>query len=331
VGGNLDMKVGSAISTAGQITIGDLILGEYPDGAPANSPIAIACGMASGPVLWVQACIHGTEIGGIIGMQRVLGRLDLGSLKGAIVCVAICNPFGFRSYQRLTPQDGRNLNRVFPGNHSGDVTEQIAHRLFSAANDVADAVIDLHSGGDYAIACDYVIYRDDGSQAGKASARLARSVGAAKLWNAPPETFAGAAYLEFVRRGKPALLYESGGGSRVTERDIDNFDNAITGCCKALGMVASSATEPRAQFLHGGRSANFRAARGGIFVSSVSEGDLRSKGEEVGYVIGTFGERFENIQCPFDKAWVASIRRPYMPVFAGDELASLIEVSAVAP
>ena len=319
-------KVGSASAVAGAIAKGELLLGEYPDGGAASCPVAIAQGRNYGPVLWVQACVHGSEGGGIVGMHRVLRQLDLQTLKGAIVFAAVSNPFGFRANQRLTPQDGRNLNRAFPGSASGDVTDRIAHRLFTEASAVADAVIDLHTGGDYVIASHYMIYRDDGSDAGKISARLARSSGVGKMWNAAPDVFAGAAYLEFVRSGTPAVLFECGGGGQVTPRDLDRFEQAVLGCCRALGMLPGGPERGASSYLYGGGHATLRASRGGFFVPTGEAGDLYKEGDEIGTTADVFGERLEVLRSPFKLAWVASMRRPYLPVFAGDDLAVMIEV-----
>ena len=70
----------------------------------------------------------------------------------------VANPLGFRKYNRLTPQDGMNLNRIFPGNPDGTVSEQLAHRLLDLALETGDVMLDLHSGGDLTITPFYVIY-----------------------------------------------------------------------------------------------------------------------------------------------------------------------------
>ena len=48
---------------------------------------------------------------------------------------------------RLSPLDGKNFNRCFPGNPAGTVSEIIAHYLTTVLFPLADVVIDIHTGG----------------------------------------------------------------------------------------------------------------------------------------------------------------------------------------
>jgi predicted deacylase len=47
----------------------------------------------------------------------------------------------------LSPLDGMNMNRAFPGNPEGSVTSQIAHYLTTVLFPMSEVVIDIHSGG----------------------------------------------------------------------------------------------------------------------------------------------------------------------------------------
>jgi N2-acetyl-L-2,4-diaminobutanoate deacetylase len=48
---------------------------------------------------------------------------------------------------RTSPVDGLNFNRVWPGNPYGSITEQIAAYVAQRIFPIADAFLDLHSGG----------------------------------------------------------------------------------------------------------------------------------------------------------------------------------------
>jgi hypothetical protein len=48
---------------------------------------------------------------------------------------------------RTSPLDGLNMNRTFPGDLDGTTTQQISHYLDSVVYAMADALMDLHSGG----------------------------------------------------------------------------------------------------------------------------------------------------------------------------------------
>jgi predicted deacylase len=48
---------------------------------------------------------------------------------------------------RLSPLDGKNMNRAFPGSPDDTITGMIAHYVSSVLFPLADLVVDIHSGG----------------------------------------------------------------------------------------------------------------------------------------------------------------------------------------
>ncbi len=58
------------------------------------------------------------------------------------------------------PEDGKNLNRQFPGDPNGSYSQILAHALFEQLIRPADFVIDLH-GGDMTEALEpFTIYEE---------------------------------------------------------------------------------------------------------------------------------------------------------------------------
>ena len=318
------MQIGSAIAEKGRITRGHLELAQYPDGGAIQSPVLIAQGQADGPVLWVQGSVHGPEIVGPLAIQAFLRSLDPAQLKGTVVALMFANPLGFRGYNRLTPQDGINLNRVFPGKRDGSLTEQIAYRLLESALGAADVLLDLHSGGDLTITCHYTLYHDTGTPEGKEAGRLARATGAPNVWNSCEESLAGCMFTNFTKRGKPALIVERGGGARVEKEDLAAQLQAITGVCQAMGLLPG---EPKRanRFRLGGNAVHLKSTKGGFFVPLVQPGDDLVRNQPLGHIVDGFGDVVETPVCPVEKAWVGSIRRPYMPIFNGDQVTEIVE------
>jgi hypothetical protein len=225
------MMLGTARSIAGTISPGYVDLGHYPD-APLTSAVMLATGQQDGPTLWLQAGIHGPEVVGQLAIARFLRGLDLSRLRGRIACLMVANPLGFRGDNRLTPQGGMNLNRVFPGNPEGTVSEQLAHRILELALATGDAMLDLHSGGDLTITRFYVIYHKGD----------------------------GAAFANFTKRGKPALA-----------RNVR----------------------------YGGNAVHLKTRRGGFWPTLAT--------------------------CGFERVGIGSIKRPFMPIYAGDQIIELVE------
>jgi len=319
------VRIGTVESAPSTIGKGTLTLGEYPDGSAITSPVIVAQGATKGPVLWVQGCVHGPEISGPLGIQAFLSKLRLDALRGSVVCLLTANPLAYRDYRRFTPQDGANLNRAYPGHPEGALSELMAYCSFSLAAEIADAVLDLHSGGDHLVCAHHVYYHDDGSALGARAAALARSVGAPFLCNVPANGFVGAAFLSFIARGKPAVLVESGGGARVTPEDIENHARAIRGAAALLEMLPADDAEVSPQ--QGGELLVLRSTRGGVFHPTATQGQTLVQGDEIGRIVNLFGEVVEICRSPLTRAWLAALRRPHMPVYSGDEIA---ELSALA-
>lgn len=114
---------------------------------PIAIPIAVAWGAEEGPVLFLAAGVHGDELNGIVILQRFMQSLDITALRGTIVFLPLVNGAGFEAGRREVPYDDRDLNRCFPGDASGSVSEQIAHTIFTEVIARCDFGIDVHDSG----------------------------------------------------------------------------------------------------------------------------------------------------------------------------------------
>jgi uncharacterized protein len=311
--------VGTALFEAGSVTRGALTLARQLDG-PVETPVMIATGARPGRVLWVQAAIHGAEVGGTIGIACCLNRLDLGSMSGAIVGIMAANPLAFRDQSRATPQDGENMNRVFPGAAGGTITRQMAHRLMTVAEETADAVMDLHSGGIADIVPFYSLYWEDGSKPSQKAAELARSAATDTVWSASDAWLSGAMFTQLTKRGVPAIIIECG-GAEVTDEQIENFARAIEGVARALEILPGGPM-PQERYHAIGSCDLVFTGEGGFFVPHCAAGDTLEAGSVVGRVIDVFGAEKEVITTP-KRAFLAAIGRRYLPVHSGTMIAEL--------
>jgi predicted deacylase len=320
------MRFGTAEAAPGELAKGVIELGEDPI-LPLLSPVLLARGAQPGPRLYIQCLIHGGENVGPLATARFLRGLDLGRLKGSIAALMCANPLGQRQHSRLVPQDGTNLNRIFPGKPDGSVGEQMVHRLLALAGEHGgDAVLDLHSGGELTITAFYVIYDAKVMGPAQTAARdLAAKVGSRYQWGASEDWMEGTFLTNVTRRhGKPTLIIESGGGARVREEDLENFSVALHGAARALRMIPGeppTATEIR----RGGNAVHVKCTRGGFWKPAVEPGQDMVGGQLMGEMIDMYGEIVETIPCPAREAWVGSIRRPFMPLHAGDQVVEVVE------
>jgi predicted deacylase len=134
----------------------------------------------------------------------------------------------------------------------------------------------------------------------------------------------GAMLTNFTKAGKPGLIVESGGGARVRDEDLGNFQTALTGACQGLGMLPGK--PPKAKNVRfGGNAVHLKATHGGFWHPLVEPGEHVDKGQPLGQIIDIWGDVSETTTSPMRRAWIGSIRRPFMPIYAGDQIIELVE------
>lgn len=111
-------------------------------------PLYVACGPRSGPTVVAIGGTHGDEYEGPVGLKNLIAELDPSRLVcGRLIVVPVLNVPAFRAGRRASPLDGGNMNRAFPGDPNGTITQRIAHFVTAELLRRADVVLDLHSGG----------------------------------------------------------------------------------------------------------------------------------------------------------------------------------------
>jgi N2-acetyl-L-2,4-diaminobutanoate deacetylase len=90
---------------------------------------------------------HGDEYEGPIALTELALKLKPEQMSGRVIIVPFMNYPAFLAGERLSPADGLNLNRTFPGRPDGTVTEKIADYFQRTLLPMADLVLDFHSGG----------------------------------------------------------------------------------------------------------------------------------------------------------------------------------------
>jgi predicted deacylase len=114
----------------------------------ANLLIPItALNNGSGPTILALGGTHGDEFEGPVALMKLARSLHPEDVHGRIILIPALNLPALRSGTWLSPIDGVNLNRAFPGKYNDTTTGLIAHYLTNVLFPFADAIIDIHSGG----------------------------------------------------------------------------------------------------------------------------------------------------------------------------------------
>lgn len=92
----------------------------HVEGTELHVPHVLLCGEQPGPTVLITAGIHNAEYVGIQAAIELSNELDVSTLRGNVVLVPLVNRSGFenRTMSRVF-EDGKNLNRVFPGDREG--------------------------------------------------------------------------------------------------------------------------------------------------------------------------------------------------------------------
>jgi uncharacterized protein len=267
-------------------------------------------GTEAGPTLGVIAGIHGDEPLGVETVRQFLGVVSGPAFRGELIAIPFANPYAFQALTRNTPLDMTNLNRVFPGDPNGVLTEQLARVIVDELVPACDALIDFHSGGNLATV-DYVYMHDEGP--------LSRAFGCELLFRSP--SFDGTLGDYARSQGVKVVVSELGGGQQLNERYIAKGVRGGLNVMKALGMLDGEVELPKRQRVVT-QMAYMRPHQGGIMLSNVTAAQLGESVPadfELAQIIdpATF-EVLEVMRAPFDPSILVLVREPMTKVDPGD-------------
>ena len=205
-------------------------------GTEIEIPLTIINGAFDGPTLLVTAGIHGGEYPGIAAAMELGRSLDPQEIHGSLIMLHPVNIQGFWARREfIVPEDGKNLNRVFPGNPDGTLSEKTAGLISSSFFPLADFYVDLHSGDIHESLHPYVYYP---GQPTEELAAKARSV--AKVLNVEymvRSMATGGAYNYAASTGLPSLLIERGGAGLCLHEDIEEYKSDLKNIMRKLGLL----------------------------------------------------------------------------------------------
>jgi predicted deacylase len=294
----------------GEITKTRISVGEFSDGSPVALPVVTIGGTTSGPTVHIQAGIHGDELTGIEICRRALADLRPADLAGNVVVVPLVNLPSHLTRTRGYLHEERwliDINRIFPGNPHGLLTERIANAIFEEFVKQADLTIDLHSaldGCDIAPFC-YVDPDDDthGTLAPRESA--ARAFGTPYVYYKKRGAAFGTSDLtrsmsnQADLAGKAVLVAEMGESRRVSTDLVPLGVRGIRSVLASMKMLEAAPSEPVRQrrfteihLVHADRGGGLRMAV-----------DLRAemkKGDAIAEIVDVFGEVTQTLRAPVD-------------------------------
>lgn len=111
-------------------------------------PLCVICGPRPGKTVVAIGGTHGDEYEGPVGLKNLIRETSAEAVvAGRLIVLPVLNVPAFQAAQRHSPLDGANMNRVFPGDAHGTITQRIARFVTDEILTRADVVIDIHAAG----------------------------------------------------------------------------------------------------------------------------------------------------------------------------------------
>lgn len=250
----------------------------------------VSMGDGKGPVLFLNAGTHGDEFEGPIALRNVLRQIRSEKINGQLIAIPGLNRPAIENCSRKSPRDGHDLNRIFPGSESGDLSHRIAHFVQSEIIPRADFVVDLHAGGRDMLFDPYVLLTAPELLA--SDALYERTLAAAKAVGLPnimvldwPDR-EGTLDSMVEQQGKIFLCIESGYAGTASPETVRATEVAIRNMLSHFGLWSRPpvpANSPTAMFRI--PTAGFvQTPRAGILEFTRSLGEELFEGEEFAVV-----------------------------------------------
>jgi len=267
--------------------------------AELELPCFEAAGETDGPHLCLLAGIHGGEYSSISAVVRFMNALDTSELHGRITAVPIVSMPSFRARMAFVmPQDGKNLNRCFPGSEDGTFSDVLARHVFDELIAPSDFLLDLH-GGDMVEALEpFSLY--NASPVEEQARDLAIAFGLRYLVRSAPgdAPISGTTTSAAAAAGVPAVIAEVGGCGLLEEDAVRMHLDGIGNALRHLRMLPGDVTPPRADMRGVGRFVWLRCLAEGWWEPDVRAGDEVRAGSSLGTVRTLFGDVTERILAP---------------------------------
>jgi predicted deacylase len=266
-------------------------------------PVVELTGSADGPLLTVIAGVHGCEYASMAGVRRWVRELETRELRGRVRAVPVLNLPAFTARSPfVVPEDGKNLNRCFPGRADGTLADRLAYDTFHQLISGSDALVDAHCGDLVEALEPFSLY-----EAGPAEDRaldLATAYGLPYVIRqeaGPDRAVAGTTSGAAAEAGIPAITAEAGGCGLVEEQAVRLHVAGLNRVLRVLGMTGDAGGPPGREPAYLGRFLWLRCQQAGWWEPAVGPGDELAEGQVIGTVSSLDGaETLETITAPAD-------------------------------
>ncbi len=258
-------------------------------GSDMKMPATLIHGTRPGKTVVITGGIHGGEYPGIEASIRLAVQLKPEDVSGRLVIVHPVNTKAyFAKMQYFGPDDGKNLNRMFPGKATGTVSERIAWTISSELISQADFFMDLHGGDIHEALVPFVLYSLAGRpEVNRISEEASSLLGLKYVVGSVSTngTFGSAAVA-----GVPGFLAEIGQCGLWSEEEVLAYLKGVRNVLKYLGLLPGG-PEDLGSVVKLPKMIVSTSEQTACWYPAVRAGDRVAKGQKLGEMRDFFANR----------------------------------------
>lgn len=246
--------------------------------------------------------IHGDELEGQYVCFELARRIEenLQCLKSIVDIYPAMNPLGIDSVTRGIPAFDLDMNRIFPGNAEGNMTELLAAGILKDVSG-ADVVLDIHASNIYLTEIPQIrinrLHKEE-------LVPLAEQCNVDFVWVHEASTVLESTFAYSLNStGTPCLVVEMGVGMRITKEYGDQLVDGILNLMHFMGMWEGETKAPRGSIISENAEdvCFINAASGGLFIPDVKHWERLGRGDRIGRIIDPLsGSVLQNVESPVD-------------------------------
>lgn len=254
-------------------------------------------GAQIGKTLVVTTGVHGCEYVGIQAVRELIQEISTNQLRGNIFLIPLVNESGFyQGAKQIVPEDGKNLNRCFPGKEDGTLSEQIAFAIERICYKKADFLVDLH-GGDVNETMTPLVFFP--VAAGKEMEEITREATSYLSLSYRIQSRAkNGLYSYATQCNIPAILIERGGAGKWSKQEVEQCKQNIYELMSYLEILPKE--EPIKNAIELDSVCYEETEQQGLWYCYKEAGQRVKKGELLGELLSYDGTLHKKYEAKFD-------------------------------
>ena len=262
-------------------------------------PVTLINGVNKGKTIVVSAGIHSGEYPGMAACSILSEQIDPLKVNGRIIILHCINTQGFYTkHERFVPEDGGNMNDVFPGDKNGTLSKRLAAFLEENIIDEADFIVDLHSGQGEQLLSTCIFFPSTASEeVNNASLEVAKIT---TINNLIASRAKSGFYSYATTKGIPSILLERGGLNRCDRKDYEAYIKDIYLILDHFKVVDKNEKKSQeVKFIW--RKVEYMTSNyAGLWYTDLEPGMILKKGALIGSVKDFFGNVLEEYRATED-------------------------------